>query len=120
VERQFADVRKRHKLARIVTGVDGQTVVRIPAVKLSPGWNQEFADITFIVPIGYPHVAPDCFYTESVLRLASGQEPANSNVQAVFDGQYRWFSWHVKSWSPKTDTLDAYARFCERRLRDVR
>jgi hypothetical protein len=88
------------------------------AVSLRAGWNQSETTVRVLIPVGYPHVNPDCFYADASLRLASGAMPINSAVQAVFGGDYLWFSWHVTGWDPATGTLDAYLHFCEARLRD--
>ncbi|HZN72704.1 MAG TPA: E2/UBC family protein [Micromonosporaceae bacterium] len=118
--RQLADVQKRYPGARFVTASDGQRLLLVPGVSLASGWNCQEATISILVPAGYPHVNPDCFYTDAGLRLASSAEPSNSCLQAVFGGHYRWFSWHVSGWDPATGTLDRYIRFCEARLREAR
>jgi hypothetical protein len=76
--------------------------------------------VLVLIPVGYPHVKLDCFYTDATVRLGSGAEPAASNVQAVFGGSYRWFSWHLAAWDPIHGSLDQYIRFCEGRLKEVR
>jgi hypothetical protein len=68
---------------------------------------------------GFPNVKPDCFYTDASLLLGAGGNPANSVVQSLPQGTYRWFSWHIATWQP-SDTLDKYVRSCEARLRDIR
>ena len=89
-------------------------------MRLCPGWNTQSTTVRVLVPVGFPHVKPDCFYADGALRLASGAEPASSNLPNIFDGQYRWFSWHVTTWDPVRGTLDQYLRVCESRLSQAR
>jgi Prokaryotic E2 family E len=117
---QLAEVQRRQPNARFETTAEGHRVLVVPEIPLGKGWNREDAIIQIIVPAGYPHVHPDCFYTDADLRLAPGTDPTNSSLQAVFGAQYRWFSWHLGGWNPTKGTLDQYVRFCERRLREAR
>ena len=117
---QVADLERRYPGARIEHAADGQRVLVVPDVPASQGWTPSAVTVRVVVPTGYPHVHPDCFYTEPDLRLASGGEPQNSSIQAVFGGQYRWFSWHVAAWDAGNSSLDKYLRFCEQRLKDPR
>jgi hypothetical protein len=90
----------------------------VPEVATGAGWNHEQVTLRLVVPSGYPHVQPDCFYTEPQPALATGAEPTNSSLQPLFGGQYRWFSWHLSAWDPASGSLDQYVRFCERRLKE--
>ena len=118
--RQLLTVQSRFGAARLETTSDGQRVLVVPDVPLPVGWNKESVTIRLLVPVGFPHVKPDCFYADADLRLRNGSEPANGNVQAVFGAQYRWFSWHLTGWDPTTGTLDQYVRFCQARLKETR
>jgi hypothetical protein len=117
---QLAGIQARHPDARLETAVDGQQVLVVPDVSLPEGWTASSATLRVLVPVGFPHVGPDCFYADEALRLASGGEPANSSIQPIFGGRYRWFSWHLSRWEPAGGSLDQYVRFCERRLRECR
>jgi hypothetical protein len=81
--RQLADVQKRYPNARFATSPDGQRLLVVPGVSLGPGWSCREATVSVVVPAGYPHVNPDCFYTDAGLRLASGADPGSSYLQAV-------------------------------------
>lgn len=118
--RQLAQLQRRYPDARFDTPSDGQRLLVVPGVPTNAGWSVPSVTIRVVIPAGYPHVTLDCFYTDATLRLASGAEPGNSSLQAVFGGQYRWFSWHVPTWIPNKATLDRYIRVCEARLRDAR
>jgi hypothetical protein len=117
--KQLAELQNRYPDARLEQA-DGQRMLVVPGVRTANGWSVAETTVRVIVPVGFPQVHPDCFYTEPQLRLATGAEPANTAFQVVFGGQYRWFSWHVVSWSAQSGSLDQYVRFCERRLQDPR
>jgi Prokaryotic E2 family E len=120
LSRQLAELQRRYSDARFETASDGQRLLVVPGVPTNALWSMPTITIRVVIPAGYPHVTLDCFYTDATLRLASGAEPGNSSPQAVFGGQYRWFSWHVPSWDPNTATLDRYIRVCEARFREAR
>jgi len=116
---QLAEVQRRQPTARFETTPEGHRILAAE-IPLCAGWNRKDASIRIVVPAGYPHVHPDCFYTNADLRLAPGTDPTNSSLQAVFGAQYRWFSWHLAGWDPTKGTLDQYVRFCELRLKEAR
>jgi hypothetical protein len=120
VDQQLLDVMRRYPEARVQVNADGTRLLVVPSVPVASGWTTATATVLVLVPVGYPHVKLDCFYTESTLRLATGAEPASSNVQTVFGGSYRWFSWHLATWDATRSSLDQYVRFCECRLKEVR
>jgi hypothetical protein len=98
---------------------DGSTIITVP-VALPAGWNQQIATVQFVLPVAFPSAQPDCFYANAGLRLADGSMPVNSGFQPLDGQQLLWFSWHLATWSPATDTIETYLRFIERRLRDAR
>jgi Prokaryotic E2 family E len=110
---------ERYPEARIEHGGD-QRMLLVPGVHLPRGWSLAETTLAVIVPVGFPHVGPDCFFADAELRLASGAEPANSAMQPLQGRQHRWFSWHPASWAPGAGALGCYLRFCEARLREVR
>ncbi|HEY5943622.1 MAG TPA: E2/UBC family protein [Solirubrobacterales bacterium] len=116
---EIAGVQERYPQATIVQDGDLRALL-VPGVRLPPGWNLAQTVLAVIVPVGFPHVGPDCFFADAELRLASGAEPANSAMQPLQGRQYRWFSWHPASWAPGSGALGRYLRFCEARLREVR
>jgi Prokaryotic E2 family E len=118
--RQLADVRRRYPGTRIGASPDGQRLLVVPGVPAGVGWSAPTVEVLVLIPAGYPHVHPDCFYTEAGFRLASGAEPNCSFIQPILGGQYRWFSWHLGVWDPVSGTLDRYIRFCESRLKEAR
>jgi hypothetical protein len=115
----MAGVRERYPLASLEQAGEQRTLM-VPGVRLPSGWSLTETIVAVIVPVGFPHVGPDCFFADAELRLASGAEPANSASQPLNGRQYRWFSWHPAAWAPGAGALGRYLRFCEARLREVR
>jgi hypothetical protein len=117
---EVARLQERYPQARVAEG-EGQRVLCVPGVPLPEGWSCAEATILVLLPVGFPHVGPDCFFADPELRLASGVEPMNSAMQPLLGRQYRWFSWHPSAWEPgERDSLGRYLRFCEARLREIR
>jgi len=119
LDAQIDQVRRLYPNARLEAS-DGNRVLVIPDFPLPAGWNRRAVTLRILVPGGFPHVKPDCFFTDGELRLASGAEPGSSTLQAVLGSQYRWFSWHLATWDAVSGSLVQYVRFCHQRLREVR
>ena len=117
---QLVDVQGRYPQACLQQSPDGSRALIVPGVPLGGGWTAATTTVRFLVPVGFPHVKPDCFYTDAELRLAGGREPASSSLQAVFGASYRWFSWHIALWDAARGSLDQFLHVCEARLREVR
>jgi hypothetical protein len=117
---QLVTVRQRYSEARFEQFSDGTRALVVPGIPLCRGWSASSTTVRVLVPVGFPHIKPDCFYADSALRLATGGEPASSNIQNVFEDSYRWFSWHIVTWDPVRGSLDQYLHVCESRLKDVR
>jgi hypothetical protein len=118
VATQVEAVRRRFPLANMETLSDGTRVLIVPGVRAAPGYSAPSTTVRIVVPVGYPNVPLDCFYTDLTLTLAGGQAPQNTGIQPLGGVQLRWFSWHINSWDPNSDDLDTFVRVCERRLRD--
>lgn len=117
------------RLAEVHPGVTltelpgGQSLVHVPAVPLAkPGWSKDSTAVWFVVPVGYPQAAPDCFWAEAPLMLATGAPPHASNVQPVpgLGQPHVWFSWHVQRWNPNRDTLLSWVYLIRQRLNEAR
>jgi len=119
IEAQVGAVRERYPQATLQE-VEGQRALVVPGVPVPGGWSIAEASIAILIPVGFPHVGPDCFFADAELRLASGAEPSNSAMQPLLGRQYRWFSWHPAGWEPQSGSLGSYLRFCEARLREAR
>lgn len=105
---------------------NGAWLIRIPEVRLPAGWNREAADILFVAPPGYPAAQPDCFWiAPGGLRLENGGTPQASNDSNPIPGETAprnttWFSWHLQTWSPNTDSLVTYFNVIMQRLNPAR
>lgn len=101
---------------------DGSQLIYLPSLVVPSGWSASNVDVWFAIPVGYPAARPDCFWAAGDLRLENGTMPANTGLQALpgLGQQVVWFSWHVSSWSPTSDSLSTYARFILRRFHDAR
>lgn len=120
LSQQIAGLRQRFPEAHIEPTSEGLRVLVVPGVVLPSGWNRKAVTLRVQIPTGYPHVKPDCFYTDPDLRLSNGSTPMNGGMQTVFGAQYWWFSWHINTWDPSSGSLDQFVRVCERRLKDLR
>ena len=116
---QLVAVQSRYPAAAFYRLPDGTRVLVVPAVPVAPGYNLATVTLRIVVPVGFPQIRLDCFYTEAHLTLASGIQPQNSGVQMLGGDQLRWFSWHPSAWDAERDDLDHFVRFCESRLRTV-
>lgn len=99
---------------------DGTAVVVVPDVQLPTGWSRASVTVRWVLSPIYPAAQPDCFFTDIDLRLSSGAMPANTGFQPLNGESLLWFSWHLQTWRPASDTLVTYMRSIESRLSDVR
>lgn len=111
-------LQKAFPLAALQPLPDGSTLVKVPALVLPPGWSRNNVNVWFLTPVGYPIARPDCFWTDSDLRLANDSQPKNSALQTPpFLGEPKlWFSWHASSWNPNQDNLLTYMLIIRNRL----
>lgn len=100
----------------------GAWLITIPGFRIGPGWNQNQTTVRFLAPVGYPYAKPDCFWVDQALRLGSGGMPQSSNISAIPETGITgvWFSWHVQTWNPNTDSLLNWVAVISDRLRVAR
>jgi hypothetical protein len=118
LEEQLAALRKLFPRASVESAEGGAVLVTIPDVPLPPGWSQASTTVRFLAPAGYPMARPDCFWADASLRLANGGNPQNGSPNPI-PGRAEpqmWFSWHLQSWNPVTDTLVTFLRAIQRRF----
>jgi hypothetical protein len=122
VQKQFEAVKAAYPGAVLTPNPDGTFTVFIPSMKLAGQWNRSTADVWFLIPVGFPGAKPDCFWTTGGLKLKNGNPPQNTGANPLPFGQagLLWFSWHVATWSPLSDTILTYVHVIEGRLRDPR
>lgn len=94
LEQQHEDLRRAFSGAILDRRQDGSALVTIPDFRLPPGWNATSTTVLFIVPVGYPIARPDCFWTDPSLRLASGAQPASTQMNSNYGkpDPRLWFS----------------------------
>lgn len=119
-EQELTRLTECRPAAALHAQTDGTLIVEVPGLVLPAGWSLPSTTVRWVLSSGYPAAQPDCFYTDTELRLASGAMPVNSGIQKLQGRQLLWFSWHVQGWRPGRDDLLSYLRFIEIRLADVR
>lgn len=123
LERQLEQLRQVY-----TAGVDahplpsGAVLVELRRVELPNGWSKRSTSIRFLVPVGYPFAAPDCFWAERDLCIEPGRQPQATNFQPIpeVNAPGLWFSWHVQGWNPSRNNLVTYAKVIEQRLKELR
>jgi hypothetical protein len=106
----------------------GAHLIEITDFDMPPGWNMDKATLLFVAPPAFPAAQPDCFWVESIgprvpVRLKNGATPQNTNdSNPIPDVGQRgtWFSWHLQTWNPNTDTLMTYFNVVWQRLKPAR
>jgi hypothetical protein len=122
VAEQLALLRKNYPEASATPLATGAHLITIPNVAIPAGWDRQITTILFVAPPGYPAAQPDCFWVEpGQMRLANQGTPQGSNdsnpIPAVVPlRQLTWFSWHVQSWNPNTDSLRTYLKVIVKRF----
>ena len=112
---QFEGLKRRYPGAELRELPSGAALVTISDFAIPPGWNMKTTRVRFLVPVGYPGPAPDCFWASPGLRLASEAMPHASQehpqIPETNEGGL-WFSWHVTgpetNWNPNRDSLETY------------
>lgn len=123
LERQLEDLRRAYPGGVQTTRLpSGAVLIEVKDLPLSNGWNRANTSVRFVVPVGYPFAAPDCFWTDQDLRLAPNVQPQATNFQAIPEANQPglWFSWHVQGWNPNQNNLVTYAKVIEQRLKELR
>src|SRR5712672_4248726 len=107
VEEQFEILRGYENSAILQKLPDGSHLITIGGVRLPTGWSKPSTEIKFLAPVGYPFSTPDCFWSEPDLRLGNGSPPMNTGSNPIphVGSSNLWFSWHLKSWNPNSDSL---------------
>jgi hypothetical protein len=119
MEAQLLALQERFPGSSATSLPSGAMLIRIPNFKVPGGWNKDVVEVRFLAPVGYPYSQPDCFWADEGLRLANGGMPQNSNISPVPETTDRgcWFSWHLGSWTPGSDTLMTFVAVINDRFR---
>lgn len=122
-DEHFVALRERYPNASFETRPDGSRLVRIPDYPLPQGgWNKAKTSVYFLALTSYPQAKPDCFWADQDLRLAGNVMPLNASENNAHGGPHNllWFSWHVATWNPNTDSLLTYLRVIDKRFKEFR
>lgn len=120
---QLAQLQQRFTGAHVQYLPSGTPLVIVPDVLLPVGWNKALTAIRFVIPPGYPHAQPDCFWVDADVLLATGALPQNSGATPIPETNEPalWFSWHLKNaWEPNRDTLSTWMSVILRRMEEIR
>jgi hypothetical protein len=121
IDRQLGELDARFGAVRSCALPSGSTLVTVEDVALPPGWSTTRTTVRFLIPVGYPFAALDCFWADDSLRLSSGAVPQNAgagNVIPETSEQGLWFSWHLEgAWDANRDTLSSWMNSIIDRLR---
>jgi hypothetical protein len=100
----------------LVEGAEVGIVIR--DVPLPPGaYSIATTDLLLKTTTLYPQSEMDMFWVDPDLVLASGGEPASSNLEMHFGRPWRRFSWHRNTpWVPGRDDLLGHFEFARARL----
>lgn len=124
VQKQLEQLRNVYADAFETPLSDGTVLITVPNVRLPAGkWNKDQTTVRFLVPVGYPASRPDCFWSDSDLLLMGNRVPQNTGANQIPNHPplpVLWFSWHVSTWSPNSDSLLTYLRVIERRFHDAK
>jgi hypothetical protein len=123
LERQLEELRQVYSSGADIKPLpSGAFLIELKSVVLPSGWNKSNTSIRFVVPVGYPFAAPDCFWADTDLRVAPSTQPQATNFQPIpeINAPGLWFSWHVQGWNPNRNNLVTYAKVIEQRLKELR
>lgn len=89
----------------------GMTNLIIRSYQLPVGYSHGAVDLLVRLPAGFPDAAPDMFWVDPRITLASGAEAPASNVYESHVGrQWQRFSRHLAggAWRPGIDSLESW------------
>lgn len=103
----------------LVEGAEVGIIIRdvpLPA----DAYSKRSTDLLLKTTTLYPQSEMDMFWVDADLVLASGADPAASNLEMHFGRPWRRFSWHRNSpWMPGRDDLLGHFEFARARLQRV-
>lgn len=86
--------------------------VHIPHLPLPAGWDRPTTALLFDLPDGYPHIPPDGFYVDRLLRTRFGHRldhyfEERSTLNPYADRGWAWFCIHLdrRAWRPTADVV---------------
>lgn len=123
LQEHLMEVQAYHPGAHLAES-NGQRYLLVPGYQLPEAWGRQVVTLLVLIPNGYPQVAPDMFWVDPEIHLASGADPNAANCRETHLGrQWQRFSWHYRdsqaAWRPATSTLLSHLRFCAARFANV-
>jgi hypothetical protein len=83
----------------------------IKDLPLPPGYEPEHVDLLLRLPLQFPDVAPDMFWTDPPVRYIGGVVPPGTELLEAYVGR-TWQRWSrhfgVSNWRPGVDDLRSY------------
>lgn len=97
---------------------DGWTYLVVDDYPIPEGYAPNTTRLLVKLPPLFPDAAPDMFWLNPHVRTSSGAMPQGASVEAVLDGQWQRFSWHLQpgAWLPGISTLRDFMRCVRARL----
>jgi hypothetical protein len=97
---------------------DGWTFLVVHDYPIPEGFTPNVTRLLVKLPPLFPDAAPDMFWLNPHVRTSSGAMPQGASVEAVMDGQWQRFSWHLQpgAWQPGISTLRDFMRCVRARL----
>jgi hypothetical protein len=91
---------------------DGWTFLVVHDYPVPNGYAPNVSRLLVKLPPLFPEAAPDMFWLNPHVRTSSGAMPQGASLEAVLDGQWQRFSWHLQpgAWQPGTSTLRDFMR----------
>jgi hypothetical protein len=98
----------------------GQRYLVLERFPLGNGWAPTVTRLAIHIT-GYPEAALDGFYVPGEVRLASGAQPTNASLSAVFGNGLWWaMSYHASGWRTGHHDLNSFIGLVRQRFAEVR
>lgn len=90
---------------------NNEKLVIIYDFPIHPCYQPNLTNLIIKIVPGYPDAPLDMFWVKPYLKLSSGPDPVNTNIEQVAGEDYQRFSRHLSNtWRPGIDGLEQYVR----------
>lgn len=116
---QDRDFLEREELDAEITADGGMICVLLKDYELPEGYTPRRTDLLLRLAPGYPDAAPDMYWCDPVVSLASGEAPPATDVRETYFGRtWQRFSRHLGpgQWRSGVDGLQNYLCLIRRDL----
>jgi hypothetical protein len=107
------------QISHEVTTDQGMLTIVLPGFELPVGMDRPTSDLLIRLAGGYPDIAPDMWWFDPAVRLASGQSiPATDAIETYLGRRWQRWSRHFQpgQWQPGRDGLESYLALIRREL----